>query len=118
MSFRFPADGEAAAPVRRTWWTCKLIKNSYDEDEEQRQRVGDEREALLVASLTENGYHAPALDFDLPVETIDRGEGVTRMRFPGLVLRARPWRKLLAHLVDVKDVELPRKEAEHVAPAY
>lgn len=27
-------------------------------------------------------------------------------------------RKLLAHLVDVKDVELPRKEAEHVAPAY
>ena len=27
-------------------------------------------------------------------------------------------RKLLAHLLDVKDVELPRKEAEHVAPAY
>ena len=28
-------------------------------------------------------------------------------------------RKLLAHLlVDVRDVELPRKEAEHVAPAY
>jgi RNA polymerase sigma-70 factor (ECF subfamily) len=27
-------------------------------------------------------------------------------------------RKLLAHLLDVRDVELPRKEAEHVAPAY
>jgi len=28
-------------------------------------------------------------------------------------------RKLLAHLIaDVRDVELPRKEAEHVAPAY
>jgi RNA polymerase sigma-70 factor (ECF subfamily) len=27
-------------------------------------------------------------------------------------------RKLLAHLVDTKDVELQRKDSEHVAPAY
>jgi len=27
-------------------------------------------------------------------------------------------RKLLAHLVDVRDVELPRKEPAHVAPVY
>ena len=52
-------------------------------------------------------------------EEIANELGITTGGSKSQLFKARAkLRKLLAHLVDVKDVELPRKEAEHVAPAY
>lgn len=100
MLFRTPASCEEASPVRRTWWTTKVITYYYGPVEERR-RVNSQENALLVSSLTENGWHAPTLDFDFPVEARDMGGNVTRLRFPGLSARRRPWQKLLAHLVRI-----------------
>ena len=52
-------------------------------------------------------------------EEIANELGITTGGSKSQLFKARAkLRKLLAHLLDVKDVELPRKEAEHVAPAY
>ena len=52
-------------------------------------------------------------------EEIANELGITTGGSKSQLFKARAkLRKLLAHLLDVRDVELPRKEAEHVAPAY
>ena len=52
-------------------------------------------------------------------EEIANELGITTGGSKSQLFKARAkLRKLLAHLLDVEDVELPRKEAEHVAPAY
>lgn len=98
MSFRISCGPSTADAVRRTWWTSVVIVNDYGYKYEERSRVENEGAAILVASLTENGYHAPALDFDFAVESCPIGNGFSRLAFPGLVVRDRPWRKLLACL--------------------
>ena len=52
-------------------------------------------------------------------EEIANELGITTGGSKSQLFKARAkLRKLLAHLLDVRDVELPRKEAEDVAPAY
>lgn len=52
-------------------------------------------------------------------EEIAEELGITTGGSKSQLFKARAkLRKLLAHLVDVTDVGLPRKETEHVAPAY
>ncbi len=94
--------------VRRTWWITRIesavVHGNYSDTEvhrEVRTRVDTEEEAYLVASLTENGYHAPALDFDFTVETELLEDGVTRLSFPGRVVSAQRWDKLLKRMADL-----------------
>lgn len=91
--------------VRRTWWITRIesavVHGDYSDSEvhrEVRVRVPTEAEAFLIASLTENGYHAPALDFDFPVQAATLSDGVTRLSFPGRRVSARRWRKLLKRM--------------------
>ncbi len=105
MTFR-TLSGPLSSEIRRTWWISKTVEvehtgsydNTWTEDQERRERVGTEAEAMLIASLTENGYHAPALDLDFPVEVAPAGEGITRLRFPSLSVRPRAWSALIAFL--------------------
>lgn len=95
MSYRSSAAARVApAELKRTWWNCRVVEDDYDGDYEVRERCPEER-AILVASLTENGLHAPTLDFDFPVEARTLEFGHTRLVMEAGPVRERPWRKLL-----------------------
>ena len=55
---------EPMALPPRTWWTCKRLKSHKGMD--GRWQVDNEKDAILISSLTSNGLHAPCLDFDFP----------------------------------------------------
>jgi hypothetical protein len=95
----------ASSLVRRTWWITRIesavVQGNYSDNEVHREvriRVPKEEDAFLIASLTENGYHAPALDFDFSVESVALSASVTRLTFPGRVVTARRWRRLLKRM--------------------
>lgn len=101
MSYRSSAAARAApAELKRTWWTCRVVEDDYDGDYEVRERCPEEQ-AILVASLTENGLHAPALDFDFPVEARPLEFGHTRLVMRTGPVRPRPWRKLLGLMTEL-----------------
>lgn len=83
--------------VKRTSWKAANIKTGYRRGEEERVR---DKNGELIASLTENGLHAPALDMDFPVQALRNGHR-TRL-FLGLPgpIKAGAWRDLLAVLAD------------------
>lgn len=102
MPFHVPAEGRVPG-LRRTFWVSErlgaVVEIGYGNFEtrarEHRHQVKEEREAHFVASRTENGLHAPALDVDMPVEAERLEGGVTRLRFPDLALRPWRWKRLL-----------------------
>lgn len=62
--------------MKRTFWdfdwSLELPEGVYDEGTDHRWRTS-EQDASLVASLTENGLHAPALDIDWRVSHLTNG---------------------------------------------
>ncbi len=58
----------------RTYWKVERLKLSYSGIEERREQVRLQSEANLIASLCANGLHAPALDLDFEVDTVNVGD--------------------------------------------
>lgn len=64
------------ATITRTYWYCDLTvmkdDDRYEEGAEERYQTTKDN-ASLIASLTENGLHAPALDIDWEVSHLTDG---------------------------------------------
>lgn len=55
--------------ITRTLWFCEdLTTSSSDIEDAPRHRVDKAEDGNLLSSLLDNGFHAPALDVDLPCE--------------------------------------------------
>lgn len=84
--------------IRRTYWNLdwKKSNDSYEEEREERW-LAEEPEATLIASLTTEGLHAPAIDIDHPVR-FRLGIGGGSLFFKAPAVKVRHWRRLLKML--------------------
>jgi hypothetical protein len=98
--------------VSRLYWRANMAAGHDYEGAEDRQaiinqerRAATKEDANLISSLTDDGYHMPAIDLDLPCELKPSTTEGHYHLFIDHKLSAENYWKLLSCLVDVGIVE-------------
>lgn len=85
--------------IARTVWRCETYKAGGTDD--GRWQVHDIDEAELVSSLTEDGLHAPAFDFDFQTDVMPLEDGGARVTMRIGPVRTVDWDALLGLCADL-----------------
>jgi hypothetical protein len=101
--------------VSRLYWRANLLlgQQGYDGGDplsneaiiNQERRAATKEDANLISSLTDDGFHMPAIDLDLPTKLVPSSTEGHYHLFIDHKLSAENYWKLLSCLVDVGIVE-------------